>query len=168
MSGSSRSTRLGDVARLGAGKAESNSHRTSTRSTKPSPHSFAATTGRLLLDTHVPLWWLAAEHLRPKAVAAIASTDSDVWVSAGTVWAMSIKAGLGKLAVPDDLSDQLTHHGFDILPIELPHALALRSLPPHHADPFDRMLVAQAQTEDLTVVTRDANIRRYAVAVLRA
>lgn len=123
---------------------------------------------RLLLDTHVLLWWLAAEHLRPKAAAAIASADSDVWVSAATVWEMSIKAGLGKLAVPDDLSDQLTHHGFEVLPITLPHALAVRSLPPHHADPFDRMLVAQSQVEDLALVTRNANIRRYAARVLPA
>lgn len=123
---------------------------------------------RLLLDTHVLLWWLSAEHLRPKALAAITSADSDVWVSAASVWEMSIKAALGRLAVPDDLSDQLTHHGFDVLSIGLSHALAIRSLPPHHADPFDRMLVAQAQVEDLTLVTRDANIRRYAVRVLRA
>ncbi len=123
---------------------------------------------RLLLDTHVLLWWLSAEQLRPKAVEAIASADSDVWVSTATIWEMSIKAGLGKLAVPDDVSDQLMHHGFDILPIGLPHALAVRSLPPHHADPFDRMLVAQAQVEDLTLVTRDANIRRYGVSVLQA
>ena len=123
---------------------------------------------RLLLDTHVLLWWLSAQHLRPKAVAAIASADSDVWVSAATVWEMSIKAGLGKLAVPDDLSDQLIHHGLEILPIGLTHVLAVRSLPPHHADPFDRMLVAQAQVEDLTLVTRDDKIRCYAVQVLRA
>lgn len=122
----------------------------------------------LLLDTHVLLWWLSAQHLRPEAAAAIAAVSSDVWVSAATVWEMSIKATLEKLAVPDDLSDQLTHHGFDILPIGLPHALAVRSLPPHHADPFDRMLVAQAQIEDLTLVTRDANIRRYAARVLQA
>jgi PIN domain nuclease of toxin-antitoxin system len=123
---------------------------------------------RLLLDTHVLLWWLSAQHLRPKAAEAIASVDSDVWVSAATVWEMSIKAGLGKLAAPDDLSDQLMRHGFDVLPIGLPHALAVRSLPPHHADPFDRMLVAQARAEDLTLVTRDANMRRYDVTVLRA
>lgn len=123
---------------------------------------------RLLLDTHVLLWWLSAQRFRAKATAAIASDDSDVWVSAATVWEMSIKAGMGRLAVPDDLSHQLTHHRFDILPIGLPHALAVRSLPPHHADPFDRMLVAQAQVENLTLVTRDANIRRYEVPVIRA
>ncbi len=123
---------------------------------------------RLLLDTHVLLWWLSAQRLRPKARAAIAAADSDVCVSAATVWEMSIKAALGKLAAPDDLSDQIVHHGFDILPIGLAHALAVRSLPPHHADPFDRMLVAQAQIEDLTLVTRDANISRYDVRVLQA
>lgn len=67
-----------------------------------------------------------------------------MWVSAATVWEISIKAGLGTLAVPDDLSDQLAHQGFDILPVGLPHAVAVRSLPPHHADPFDRMLIAVA------------------------
>lgn len=123
---------------------------------------------RLLLDTHVLLWWLAAERLAPKATAAISSAASDVWVSAASIWEMSIKAGLGKLTAPDDLTDQLSHHGFDILPIGLPHALAVRLLPPHHADPFDRMLVAQAQLEELTLVTRDADIRRYDVAILRA
>ncbi len=123
---------------------------------------------RLLLDTHVLLWWLSAQHLRPKAAAAIASADSEVWVSSATVWEMSIKAGLGKLIVPDDLGDQLVHHGFELLPIGLAHALAVRSLPTHHADPFDRMLVAQAQVEDLTVVTRDSALRRYAVPVLQA
>lgn len=123
---------------------------------------------RLLLDTHVLLWWLAGEPLASRATAAISSADSDVWVSAASVWEMSIKAGLGKLTAPDDLPDQLARHGFDILPIGLAHARGVRLLPPHHADPFDRMLVAQAQREQLTVVTRDADIRRYKVATLRA
>lgn len=123
---------------------------------------------RLLLDTHVLLWWLSAEHLRPKAAAAVSSADSEVLVSAATVWELSIKASLGKLVMPDDLTDQLARHGFDILPIGLAHALAVRSLPPHHADPFDRMLVAQGQVEDLTLVTRDPSIRRYRVRTLQA
>lgn len=123
---------------------------------------------KLLLDTHVLLWWLSAQRLSPKATAAIASADSDVCVSAASVWEMSIKVALGKLEVPDDLSEQLEHHQFDVLPVDLAHALAVQSLPPHHHDPFDRMLVAQAQIEDLTIVTRDAAIRRYPVAVLRA
>lgn len=123
---------------------------------------------RLLLDTHVLLWWLSEQRIAPKARAAIAAADSDVWVSAATVWEMSIKSGLGKLAVPDDLADQLGHHQFEVLAIGLEHALTVRTLPAHHTDPFDRMLVSQALCEDLTVVTRDSNIARYDVPVLRA
>lgn len=123
---------------------------------------------RLLLDTHVLLWWLSAQRLSPKAAAAIASAESDVCVSTASVWEMSIKAVLGKLDVPDDLGAQLAHHQFEVLPVSLPHAVAVRTLPPHHADPFDRMLVAQARVEGLTIVTRDTNLRRYDVSVLRA
>jgi PIN domain nuclease of toxin-antitoxin system len=123
---------------------------------------------RLLLDTHVLLWWLGAQRLSPKATAAIASADSEVRISSATAWEISVKSALGRLTVPDDLSAQLAAHQFEVLPVLLSHALAVRALPPHHADPFDRMLVAQAQIEDLTIVTRDANIRRYDVAVLRA
>lgn len=123
---------------------------------------------RLLLDTHVVLWWLAGQRLRPKALEAIAAADSDIWVSAASVWEMTIKSGLGKLAMPDDLSEQLARQGFEALPVSVQHALAVGSLPPHHADPFDRMLVAQAKVEDLTVVTRDPNIRRYPVMTIAA
>jgi PIN domain nuclease of toxin-antitoxin system len=70
--------------------------------------------------------------------------------------------------MPDDLPVQLKHHQFQVLPVDLAHALAVRSLPDHHRDPFDRMLIAQAQLEGLTIVTRDRAIRRYAVPVLRA
>lgn len=123
---------------------------------------------RLLLDTHVVLWWLAGQRIRPKALEAIAAADSDIWVSAASVWEMTIKSGLGKLAMPDDLSEQLARQGFEALPVSVQHALAVGSLPPHHADPFDRMLVAQAKVEDLTVVTRDPNIRRYPVMTIAA
>jgi len=123
---------------------------------------------KLLLDTHVLLWWLSAQRLRPKAVEAISSVESDVWVSAATIWEMSIKAALGKLTAPDDIAAQFEHHGFDVLPITMTHALTVRELPPHHADPFDRMLVAQARSEDLTLVTRDPEIARYPVSLIRA
>ena len=122
----------------------------------------------LLLDTHVLLWWLSAERLSPKARAAISSADSSVWVSTATVWELSIKSSLGKLRAPEDLAEQLAHHQFEVLPIGLTHALAVRSLPPLHADPFDRMLVAQAQCDELVLVTRDKNVKRYAVEVLSA
>ncbi|MGQ0624970.1 MAG: type II toxin-antitoxin system VapC family toxin [Sporichthyaceae bacterium] len=123
---------------------------------------------KLLLDTHVLLWWLSDVQLNPEAVAAIAAAENEVWVSSASVWEMSIKAGLGKLDMPDDLSVQLRHHQFEVLPIGLAHALAVRSLPPHHSDPFDRLLVAQASLEGFTLVTRDQNLCRYEVAVLRA
>ncbi len=123
---------------------------------------------RLLLDTHVLLWWLTSERISARAKAAISSADSNVWVSTATVWELSIKSALGKLTLPDDLGEQLSHHQFEVLPIGLNHALAVRSLPALHADPFDRMLVAQAQCDELTLVTRDKNIKRYPVALLPA
>jgi PIN domain nuclease of toxin-antitoxin system len=123
---------------------------------------------RLLLDTHVLLWWLTSERLSARAKAAISSADSNIWVSTATVWELSIKSALGKLTFPDDLGDQLSRNQFDVLPIGLDHALTVRSLPALHADPFDRMLIAQAQCDELTLVTRDKNIKRYPVAVLPA
>ncbi len=123
---------------------------------------------RLLLDTHVLLWWLTSERMSARAKAAISSAESNVWVSTATVWELSIKSALGKLTLPDDLGDQLARHQFDVLPVALDHALAVRSLPALHADPFDRMLVAQAQCDELTLVTRDKNIKRYPVALLPA
>jgi PIN domain nuclease of toxin-antitoxin system len=123
---------------------------------------------RLLLDTHVLLWWLTAQRLAPKARAAVADATSDVWVSTATIWEMAIKSALGRLTAPDDIAEQLRHHQFQVLAIDLEHGLSVHSLPPHHADPFDRMLVAQARHEELTIVTRDKNIALYDVAVLRA
>jgi PIN domain nuclease of toxin-antitoxin system len=81
---------------------------------------------------------------------------------------MRIKSALGKMTMPDDLPAQLAAARFEVLPITLPHALAAGALPPHHRDPFDRMLVAQAQREGLTLVTHDARLRPYDVTVLWA
>ncbi|MDQ6773176.1 MAG: type II toxin-antitoxin system VapC family toxin [Candidatus Dormibacteraeota bacterium] len=122
---------------------------------------------RLLLDTHVLLWWLADDpSLDVEARRAIASGDAEVSVSAASAWEIAIKKALGKLQAPDDLAAQLEHHRFLGLPITIAHALAAGRLPPHHADPFDRMLVAQAIAEGLTIVTRDARIAAYGVTVL--
>ena len=122
----------------------------------------------LLLDTHVVLWWLGRDpELSEEARNTIAS-DPQVFVSAATAWEMAIKQNSGKLRAPADLEDQLARHGFAHLPITLAHALMAGSLPRHHNDPFDRMLVAQAAIEGLTVVTRDSRIPRYGVATLPA
>ena len=122
----------------------------------------------LLLDSHVVLWWLADEPLTGPASAAIADPARSVLVSMATAWELAIKQGLGKLRVGDDYLDLLSAHGIALLGIHPPHTRAVRDLPHHHRDPFDRMLVAQAQVERLTLVTRDDRLRRYDVRILAA
>jgi PIN domain nuclease of toxin-antitoxin system len=124
---------------------------------------------RLLLDTHVLLWWLSnPSELADGARGAIAAPESTVVVSAASAWEIAIKKARGKLQAPDDLEVQLDRHGFARLSITVTHALRAGALPPHHSDPFDRVLVAQAELEGLTLVTRDARIAHYGVAVLPA
>ena len=89
-------------------------------------------------------------------------------MSAASAWELAIKARLGKLSMPDDLGQQLLANSFVPMPVEVRHALAVRLLPDHHRDPFDRLLVAQAKTEGLTIVTADQSIPRYDVPVLAA
>ncbi len=124
---------------------------------------------RLLLDTHVLLWWLANDPaLLASARTAIAAADTDVFVSAASAWEMSIKTALGKLDAPADLEHQLDLNRFEPLSITVAHAYAAGALPRHHDDPFDRLLVAQAQAEDLVVVTRDRRFDLYGVGTLAA
>ena len=123
---------------------------------------------RLLLDTHVLLWWMADRRLSRRVHAAIASPANQVFVSAATAWEMSIKQALGRLDAPADLPAQLESNGFMALPITVAHGLAAGALPRHHDDPFDRMLIAQALVEDLTVASRDERFATYGVAVLAA
>jgi PIN domain nuclease of toxin-antitoxin system len=123
---------------------------------------------RLLLDTHALLWWLADEGLNAPAREAIADPANLVAVSAASAWEISIKKALGKLAAPDDLEQQVQDGGFEALPISLAHGVAAGLLPRHHDDPFDRMLIAQAIAEGLTIVTRDKRFDDYGVALLTA
>ncbi|HEY6280059.1 MAG TPA: type II toxin-antitoxin system VapC family toxin [Streptosporangiaceae bacterium] len=123
---------------------------------------------RLLLDTHTLLWWLADEGLSTQAREAIADPANLAAVSAASAWEISIKKALGKLAAPDDLEDQLEAGGFEPLPISIAHAVAAGRLPRHHDDPFDRMLIAQALAEGLTIVTRGKRFGDYGVALLPA
>jgi PIN domain nuclease of toxin-antitoxin system len=124
---------------------------------------------RLLLDTHPLLWWLADDpRLADPARSEIADPANDVFVSAASAWEIAIKAGIGKLSLPHDLEEQLAASSISPLPILVRHALAVRDLPEHHRDPFDRLLVAQARIEDLTIVTADPCIPRYDVSVLPA
>lgn len=124
----------------------------------------------LLLDTHAFLWWLADDPtLSGEARDAIGERSAIVHVSAASLWEISIKQALGKLEVESpDLAAEIMANGFIELPITGRHALKAGSLPPHHSDPFDRMLVAQASLDELTLVTRDPAIGAYGVTVLRA
>ena len=124
---------------------------------------------RLLLDTHVLLWWLGNERtLSKEASRAISNSTNMVFVSAATAWEISIKKALGKLHAPIDLEDALDASGFHSLPITVSHALLAGQLPSHHTDPFDRLLVAQSKIEELTLVTRDSKQILYAVQTLIA
>jgi len=121
----------------------------------------------LLLDTHALLWWLDNHKaLSTKARRAIRDGRNTVFVSAATAWEISIKQALRKLQAPDDLEDALVANRFRPLPIAIHHAIAAGRLPRYHDDPFDRMLVAQAQAEHLTLVTHDARLNSYDVPIL--
>lgn len=121
-----------------------------------------------MVDTHVLLWSLAGEDhlLPPVARRALASLATDAVVSAATAWEIEIKRALGKLSAPDDLPEALAAGGYRALPVSVDHAVAAGRLPPHHRDPFDRMLVAQAVVEGLTIVTGDPHFSPYDVPVL--
>ncbi|MDR3516493.1 MAG: type II toxin-antitoxin system VapC family toxin [Azospirillaceae bacterium] len=123
---------------------------------------------RLLLDSHILLWWLTDDPALPAAAkAAIGDPTSDVFVSAATAWELAVKCALGRLEFPiGQMAAILDEAGFTPLGIEVEHAVIAGALPRHHNDPFDRMLIAQAQHEGMTILTVDPMIRRYAVAVL--
>ena len=121
----------------------------------------------LLLDTHALLWWLEdSPRLDRVAYASIGASQNRVFVSAVTVWEIALKRNLGKLQAPDNLTELIWQEGFTGLPLALHHGEIAGNLPLIHRDPFDRMLVAQAQAEGLTLVTSDAALRQYDVATL--
>ena len=124
---------------------------------------------RFLLDTHALLWWLAEpQRLDGRTYEAIANTFNEVFISSISGWEIALKRALGKLQAPDNLEASIKKQGFTPLPLTFRHAEQAGALPPHHGDPFDRMLVAQAQIEGLIVITRDRHISRYDVRTMSA
>lgn len=121
-----------------------------------------------LLDTHVLLWWAKRrERLSEPAREAIEDPANSVYVSSVSGVEIGIKSALGRLKVSSDFLDRVLGEGMQRLPLTFEHGLALAGLPALHRDPFDRLLVAQAMAEGLVLVTRDEEVARYPVAVLR-
>ncbi len=122
---------------------------------------------RLLLDTHALIWWFTADRrLRATERPAIADPEAVVYVSAAAIWEIAIKASLGRIEVKGDLAQEMEESAFLELPIRWGHARAAGALPRHHEDPFDRMLIAQARVESLTLVSYDPAFRDYEVTLL--
>ncbi len=120
---------------------------------------------RLLLDTHTLLWHReGSDQLSPTAAAMIAGKGNHVFISIASLWEMSIKRSLGKLTTaksPVEYLDMYKAGGAELLPISPDHVMAVERLPWHHRDPFDRMLIAQAQTEKLLLITKDEAFESY-------
>ena len=126
---------------------------------------------RALLDTHTFLWWITDDdRLSSHAREFIADGDNILFLSAASGWEIAIKARLGRLQLPDNMErfimEQLSRNGIRGLPIKFSHALHVYNLPMVHRDPFDRILVAQGQIENLPIVTTDPQIEKYAVEVI--
>jgi len=122
----------------------------------------------VLLDTHILIWALENNpSLSKKARNAIITGGNVVFVSSVSVWEISIKKSIGKLRVPDNLLEELIAHRFNLLNISAEHAQLAGELPMIHKDPFDRMLVAQAKIEKLTLISNDPMIAQYEVKLLR-
>ena len=123
---------------------------------------------RLLLDTHILLWWLTDDPALPaRADALIADPANQVFVSPMSLWEIAIKSRLGKITADvDEVRNAALESGFDPLPFTLEHAAEVARLPDHHRDPFDRALVAQARFEPLHLVTHDAVVVAYGDSVL--
>ena len=127
---------------------------------------------KALLDTHAFLWWTASRGARVSGIARelIEDADNEIMLSVASVWEIAIKVGSGRLELPgpidDYVPDRLKRHGFSVLSLDVPHALHAARLPPIHRDPFDRLLVAQAQVEGIPIVTSDPAIAQYDIETI--
>jgi len=123
---------------------------------------------RLLLDTNVLIWWLAESPRLSKETRDAITAEPEVIVSAVSAFEIAVKSAIGKLRVPDDLEVQIVEQAMTELPVTVRHGLAVGQLPMHHRDPFDRLLIAQAQCEGLTIITADRAFAAYDVPIMAA
>jgi PIN domain nuclease of toxin-antitoxin system len=121
---------------------------------------------RLLLDTHTVLWWRQDSRRLGRAVRRAIADAAVVYVSAASAWEVAIKSAIGRLELDEAFETHVQEAGFEPLPITFAHAAEVARLPPHHADPFDRMLVAQARLERLALVTHDRRFLAYDVRTI--
>lgn len=123
---------------------------------------------RLLLDTHAFIWlWEDVSKVPPRVLAACENPENQLYLSIASIWEMQIKVGVGRLSfqqpLPEIIENQKNENGVSILPVSLPHLWQLAALPAHHIDPFDRLLVAQATSEKMALITADRHIAGYPV-----
>jgi PIN domain nuclease of toxin-antitoxin system len=128
---------------------------------------------KLLLDTQCWLWWFAQpERLNEEAIAHIADENNELWLSVASIWEIGIKVSIGKLPLPDPLDSYISSRMAQLrvrsLEITASHALQAAALPLHHRDPFDRMLIAQAQIEEMMLVSADSMFNKYDISLLWA
>jgi len=122
-----------------------------------------------LLDTNVLIWWVTDnDKLSDRARSIIRDPENQIFVSAASVWEIAIKSSLGKLEISKHFYHDLAKEPFTELSVSFQHAILVRDLPHIHADPFDRLLIAQARVENLTVITSDPSFKRYEIAVIKA
>lgn len=125
----------------------------------------------LLLDSHSFVWWREEPHkLSPAALVKISNPNNHIFLSVVTVWELQIKIALNKFTIKGGLDntvkDEQQNNGFQILPVQLSHALYLENLPLHHKDPFDRLLISQAIVENMSLVSADTHFAKYQVKLL--
>jgi PIN domain nuclease of toxin-antitoxin system len=125
---------------------------------------------KLLLDTHAFLWSIMGEKMSQRAEAAFLDTDNELYLSAASYWEICIKQNIGRLELADDwpkaFDREMLANGIKWLPIEKQHCRGIAELPPHHRDPFDRLLIAQTRCEGMTLLTADNNIRQYDIPAI--
>ena len=123
---------------------------------------------RLLVDTHLLVWWIAGRRMSAEATRYITDGRNELFASAASIWEIAIKAGLGRIDLdPNEFTDALESGGFQSLPVTNRHAAAVGSLPHVHRDPFDRLLVAQSRVEGLSLLTHDRALAEYGALVVR-